>query len=267
MNVIRNIWKTSLVILVGITLVACGNQSEEERGQQVVNVGTMGTYEPFSFYDEDDLLTGYDIEVLRAAEAYMPNVTFEFQSGPWDTLFPGLDADTYQLLANQLTSNSDREAKYEITTESYFYDITQPIVRADNTTIASLADLAGKTVGVTVGDSHTRALEEYNEAHGGTITIKYYEADITSVLEDLVNGRIDATVNNPIMAKRKADTLGLQIKVIDDTLTKAPAVFVMKKGEAGETLRKQLDEALTKMKEDGTLSKLSKAWFGSDYTK
>ena len=227
----------------------------------------MGTYELFSFQDENGNLTGYDIEVLREVEKRIEGVKFEFIASPWDTLFIGLDADKFQLLANQITSNPERETKYLLTDNSYFADITQPIVRGDDTSIKSLADLKGKKVGTTVGDSHTRALEDYNAANGNAIQIEYYETDINGVLQDLVNGRIDATVNNPIMAKKKAEVLGLNIKAINENLVENPSLFIMKKDEAGKALKEKIDTALQAIKADGTLSKLSIEWFGEDYTK
>jgi len=84
-----------------------------------VKVGTMGTYEPFTYTDDDGRLTGYDIEVLRLIESVDPTLKFDFQTAPWDALFPGLDSDKYQILANQITSNPDREAKYLLTDNTY----------------------------------------------------------------------------------------------------------------------------------------------------
>lgn len=253
-------------ILIG-ALTGCGSSTATEDGVETVKVGTMGTYEPFSFQDEAGNLTGYDIEVLREVEKRVDGVKFEFIASPWDSLFIGLDADKFQVLANQITSNEEREARYLLTDNSYFADITQPIVRGDDDSIKSIADLKGKKVGTTVGDSHTRALEEYNKANGNEIIIEYYDADINSVLQDLVNGRIDATVNNPIMAKKKADVLGLNIKFISESLVEDPALFIVKKDEKGKALKEKIDTALLAIKEDGTLSKLSIEWFGEDYTK
>ena len=138
----------SFGILIGL-VTGCSNSSEAVNGDKIVKVGTMGTCEPFSFQDANGNLTGYDIEVLREVEKRIEGVKFDFIASPWDTLFIGLDADKFQLLANQITSNPEREAKYLLTDNSYFADITQPIVRGDDTSINSLADLKGKKVGTT----------------------------------------------------------------------------------------------------------------------
>ena len=73
-----------------------------------VLVGTMGTYSPFSYYDENENLTGYDIEVVRKIEEVDPSIHFEFESGAWESLFPGLDSGKFQMLANQIASTEER---------------------------------------------------------------------------------------------------------------------------------------------------------------
>ena len=82
-----------------------------------------------------------------------------------------------------------------------------------------------------------------------------------------MNGRIDATVNNPIMAKKKAEVLDLNIKAINENLVENPSLLIMKKDEAGKALKEKIETALQAIKADGTLSKLSIEWFGEDYTK
>jgi ABC-type amino acid transport substrate-binding protein len=234
---------------------------------QIVKVGTMGTYEPFTYYDKDNKITGYDIEVLRLIEKADPSLKFEFVSGPWDSLFPGLDADKFQLLANQITSNPDREAKYLLTDNTYALCVSQLIVKKGRTDIKSLNDLKGKKIGTTVGDSFTRVLEDWNNAHGKILDIVYYEEDITTLLQDIVNGRIDATLNDPIMAIAKAKAQNLEVEPVGERVSADPTHFIIKKDAAGEELKKKVDAALTKLKQEGSLSKLSIDWFGADYSK
>lgn len=234
---------------------------------QVIKVGTMGTYEPFTYVDADNKLTGYDIEVLRLVEKTDPSLKFEFVPGPWDSLFPGLDADKFQLLANQITSNPDRAAKYLLTDNTYALCVSQLIVKKGRTDIASLNDLKGKKIGTTVGDSFTRILEDWNNANGKILDIVYYEEDVTTLLQDIVNGRIDATLNDPIMAVAKANAQNLEVEPVGERVAADPTYFIIKKDAAGEEIKKKVDAALTKLKEDGSLSKLSVDWFGVDYSK
>ena len=260
----------ALAATVGIALLAgCAAKNGAKAGKDAVTVkvGTMGTYEPFTFVDAKNNLTGYDIEVLRLVEKTDPSIKFEFVTGPWDSLFPGLDADKFQVLANQITSNPDRAAKYLLTDNSYALCVSQLIVKKGRADIKTLADLKGKKIGTTVGDSFTRVLEDWNAANGKILDIVYYEEDITTVLQDIVNGRIDVTLNDPIMAVAKAKAQNLAVEPVGERVAAQPTFFILKKDAAGEALKAKIDAALGKLKSDGSLSKLSVSWFGADYSK
>jgi L-cystine transport system substrate-binding protein len=267
--------KRLLIVILGITLIvsvltACTKSAKPASGGQGdvlhIKVGTMGTYEPFSYVDEKGVITGYDLEVLRLIQKTDSALEFEFFAGPWDSLFPGLDSDRYQLLANQITSNPDREAKYFLTDNTYALCVSQLIVKKGRTDIQSLHDLQGKRTGVTVGDSFTRLLEDWNNENGNILTIVYYEEDITTVLQDIVNGRIDATLNDPIMAAGKAKAQNLDVEPVGRRIAEQPTHFIIKKDGTGAIIKEKLDAALRRIKADGSLSRLSIDWFGVDYS-
>lgn len=264
------------VLVVG-ALTGCGSGSSSETANtsnptdsgsqaETVQVGTMGTYSPYSFEDESGKLTGYDLEVLRKVEEVDPSLHFEFVAGAWESLFVGLDADKFQMLANQITSNEERQEKYYLTENTYYNCVAQLIVKKGRTDINSLEDLKGKKIGLTVGDSFTLLVEKWNEEHDNILTIEYYSEDITTILQDIANGRVDATVNDPAVAVDKAETQGLEVQPAGERLSSDPTYFIFKKDEKGKELRDKVDAALAKMIADGELSKLSKEWFGADYT-
>ena len=264
------------VLVVG-ALTGCGSGSSSETANtsnptdsgsqaETVQVGTMGTYSPYSFEDESGKLTGYDLEVLRKVEEVDPSLHFEFVAGEWESLFVGLDADKFQMLANQITSNEERQEKYYLTENTYYNCVAQLIVKKGRTDINSLEDLKGKKIGLTVGDSFTLLVEKWNEEHDNILTIEYYSEDITTILQDIANGRVDATVNDPAVAVDKAETQGLEVQPAGERRSSDPTYFIFKKDEKGKELRDKVDAALAKLIADGELSKLSKEWFGADYT-
>lgn len=242
--------------------------SKETDAEEVltVQVGTMGTYSPFSYYDEENNITGYDIEVLKLIEEKDPTIHFEFTSGAWESLFPGLDSDKFQMIANQISSTEERQEKYYLTENSYHTGVNQIIVKSGRTDINSLEDLEGKIIGLTVGDAHNQVVEEWNEEHGNILTIQYYNEDITTILQDIVNGRIDATLNDPAVAVSKAEIQGLDVEPVGERLQETPVYFIFKQDEQGAIIRDRIDAALDELIESGELSELSIEWFGSDYT-
>ena len=258
----KRVW-IRVISLAAVSLLTIPAFAEEVT---TVQVGTMGTYSPFSYEDEDGNLTGYDIEVVRKIEEIDPTLHFEFTSGAWETLFPGLDSDKYQMLANQISGTDERREKYFLTENSYHVATNSIIVKGDRDDINGIEDLAGKSIGLTVGDAHNTAVEEWNEAHDNVIELVYYQEDVTTLLQDIVNGRIDATPNDPAVAVSKAELQGLDVKPVGDPLVKTPVYFIFKQDETGEDLRNRVDAALTQLIESGELSALSVEWFGADYT-
>jgi len=277
MNKKRNLKKAAaLFVLLCLVLTGCvsqtdnsspGNPSGEgDKGTSKVLVGTEGTYRPFNFKDENDELTGYDIEVVKEIDKRLDDVEFDFIAAQWDSLFLGMESQKYDMIADQISKDAEREEKYSFSENSYFSSVTSLIVRDDNDTITTMEDLEGKKVGVSVGTSFAKIFEKYNAEHDNAITIQYYEGNIVSVLQDIEAGRLDATINDKVIATENIKDLGLKLKTAGEPIAVVPSYFVFRKGSEPEELRKKVDEALTEMKSDGTLSEISTKWFGEDFT-
>ena len=254
------------------TVVEASEVIAQDTEKETINVlvGTMGTYSPFSYYDEDNNLTGYDIEVVRKIEEVDPSLHFEFESGAWESLFPGLDSGKFQMLANQIASTEERREKYYLTDNTYFVATNQLVVRSDNDTITSFEDLVetGGILGLTVGDNHNEEAEIWNDEHDADhqLNIQYYNEDVTTILQDIDNGRIAATLNDPAVAVSKAEIQGLQVKPVGSPVDQVPVHVVFFQDENGKEISKRVDAALAQLKESGELTELSKEWFDADYT-
>lgn len=271
---IKRLAAAAISVLTVASLAACGSAnaaSESESGTDkngtiTVNVGTMGTYSPYSIKNTDGSYTGYDLEVLKAVEKVEPSLKFEFHAGSWDSLFTSLDANKNQMIANEIGKTKEREQKYIFTKNSYNYSTRHIIVKKGTKGINTLDDLKGKVVGGTVGDNHTKFLEEWNNAHGNPITIKYYEEDFTTVVRDVASGRIAATINDPNAALDKAKKQNIPVEAVGEPLSAQPVYYIFRNDDQGKKIRDKIDEGLDKLKKNGELSKLSIEWFGQDTT-
>ncbi|WP_242342659.1 transporter substrate-binding domain-containing protein [Anaeromyxobacter terrae] len=233
---------------------------------QTLKVGTEGVYAPFTFQDADGKLTGYDVEVVReiARRAGLEPV---FAPTPWDSIFLGLESRKFDLVANQIGKTPEREKKY-LFTDDYLVSGAQIIVKDGRAgTFSGLESLAGLKVGTGVGSNYSKLLEAYNASHTPGIDIKYYDGTLTTVLQDIVAGRLDATVNDRLTVGYNVKKLALPVKLVGAPLALVPSHFVVRKGPEGEALVKRLNEAIAAAKRDGTLAKLSVKWFGADYTR
>lgn len=229
----------------------------KERGEIVVAM--EGTWSPWTYHDESDVLVGYDVEVAQAIAEKL-GVTATFVEGKWDGLLAGLDAGRYDIMVNGVGVTPDREEKYDFSTP-YAYNRTAVIVRGDNDTITSMEDLNGKQTANTIASTYATQAEAY----GATVT---GVDDLNQTIELLLADRIDATLNAEVVffdylaAHPDAD---IRIATYSDEVEQV--AIPVRKSEETATLLKAINDALTELAEDGTLSVLSEKYFGTDISK
>jgi ABC-type amino acid transport substrate-binding protein len=183
-------------------------------------------------------------------------------------MFLGLESRKFDLVANQISRTPEREKKYAFSAP-YLVAGAQIIVKEGRQgSFKSLADLAGLKVGTGVGSNYARMLEEWNEKHpDAQIRVATYDGDVTTVLQDIAAGRLDATVNDRLTAGYAAQKARLPVKAVGEPIALVPSHFVARKDARGAAVLAPVDAALAAMRKDGTLSALSMKWFGADYTK
>ncbi len=255
-----------VLIVIGIVLVNKGKVTKEVVSNEkitsldriiksgVIKVGTEGTYAPFTFHDENNVLTGFDIEIAEEVAKRL-GVKAEFIETKWDGIFAGIDAKRFDMIANQVTIRADRVEKYDFSTP-YIKTRAVLIVNAENTAINSFADLKDKKS----GQSLTSNLAEIATANGAEIV----QVDgFNQALDLLISNRIDATINDRLsfldFKKQQPDA---SIKVVDQVDTSDEAGLLFNKGN--DDLVDRVNVILADMMADGTYLNISTKWFGED---
>jgi cystine transport system substrate-binding protein len=223
-----------------------------------ITVGLEGDWQPFSYHDDDDNLVGYDVEVAQNIALHL-GVEADLVEGPWDGLFAGMDSGRYDIVVNGVDVTPDRQQKYDFS-DPYAYDHTVLIVRDDNTDITSFEDLDGKTTANSIGSTYQEIGEQYGATVSGVDTL-------VETLQMVQNGQVDATLN-------AATSFGDYMKTNPDAPLKIAATseeatsyaIPMEKGDDNATLLAAVNNALSAMREDGTLASLSEKYFGADLT-
>ena len=221
-------------------------------------VGTEGTYRPFTFHDASGELTGYDVEIVTAVADKL-GVKPKFQETQWDAIFAGLDAGRFDIIANQVSINDEREAKYELS-DPYTVSPGVVIVSSDNTDIDSLKSLSGKTTAQSLSSNWY----ELAEANGAKVESVEGWAQAVALLEQ---GRVDATINDKLTFldyKATDADKAKSLKIAAETDDPSRNAFVVKKGETA--LVEAVNDALDELRADGTLAEISDKYFGEDVT-
>ncbi|MEE0955813.1 MAG: transporter substrate-binding domain-containing protein [Eubacterium sp.] len=231
----------------------------------VVVAGTP-TYPPYTYQDEDGNETGFDIEVLKAIDEIAPEIEVEAQFYQWDALMPALDAGRIDIACNQLSKTPEREDMYIFEQTPLDMNGSSIITTSDHSDWNSWEDLKGATVELITGSSQATMAENYLQENPGAFETIYSENSLAQVLEDLVNGRADATFEDASVARTKAKDAGFadQIYASDKIMNADPAYYLFAKTDKGQKLADIVDKYLPQLYYDGTLSKLAEQFIGSD---
>lgn len=226
----------------------------QQRGKIII--GLEGDWAPWSFVDDEDALTGYDVEVARAIAAKL-GVEAEIVPGEWDGLFAGMDAGRYDIVVNGVEMTPEREDKYDFT-EPYAYIRTALIVRGDNDSIHSFEDLDGKKTANSIASTYMNLAESY----GATC---YGVATLDETLMMVLQGRADATLNAIVsFTDYMAQHPDSDLKVVATTEEASNVAIPMRKGEETASLMEAVNQAIAELREEGVLSELSLRFFGED---
>ncbi len=224
----------------------------------VLRVGTEGTYSPFTFHDPaTNELTGYDIEVITAVAGKL-GVKPEFSETKWDAIFAGLEAKRYDVIANEVSINDERRAKYDLT-DSYSVSYPVAIVKSDNTDITSIDSLKGRTAAQTA----TSNWGQFATDAGATLEPVEGFTEAVAAVKD---GRVDLTVNDNLAALEYfASTKDTDVKIgFEEPDQKVVQAFALRKDSG---LVEPINDALAELSADGTLASIGQKWFGEDISK
>ena len=223
-----------------------------------ISIAMEGTWEPWTYHDEDDKLVGYDVEVGQAIADAL-GVEAEFVEGKWDGLFAGLDAGRYDMVINGVDVTEERSEKYDFS-DPYVYIHTAIIVAEDNDSIKSFEDLKGVSTANTISSYYAILAEEYGAKVTGV-------DDLNQTIELLIQGRIEATLNAEVTYSdymREHPDAKIKIAALSDDANLV--AIPLRKGDDSASLREAVNHILADLKESGKLAEMSEKYFGNDMT-
>ena len=223
-----------------------------------ITVGLEGDWQPFSFHDSSDNLIGFDVEVAQNV-AEILGVEAEIIEAPWDGLFAGMSAGTYDMVVNGVDVTEERQKTYDFT-DPYAYDHTVLVTKEGNADIKAFEDLSGKTTANSIGSTYMEIGESYGADVKGVDTL-------AETMSMVLNDQVDATINAATSVQDYLHTTGETKLVVIDQLDEATAYAIpLVKGSDNDSLRAAINDALKQMRDSGKLAELSEKYFGADLT-
>jgi arginine/lysine/histidine/glutamine transport system substrate-binding/permease protein len=248
-------WLRRLALgLVGLLLVIGfqGVPAISQDGTIPFKVATEPTFPPFEMLSEDGSgLQGFDIDLMNAI-GKEAGFIIEFESLPFDGIIPALQSGTIDAAISGMTITGER-AQSVAFSSPYFQAGLAIAVRDNNQTIKSFADLKNKRIAVQIG---TTGAQEAEKIPGAKITT-FDSAALA--LQELVNGKVDAVVNDgpvTLYAIKKAGLKG--VKIVGELVTEEYYGIVLPKNS---TYQDKINHALFKLLQDGTYEAIYEKWF------
>ncbi|OYR15943.1 ABC transporter substrate-binding protein [Brucella thiophenivorans] len=253
----------SLIAVAAVAIAASfstapvqADELEKLKESGEMRIAMSGQYPPFSFTNEQNEVVGFDV-AIGSAIADKVGVKPKIVTTPFDGIIAGLLAKKYDAVVASMTITPEREKAVDFV--GPYYHAGRTIVVKDSSPVQKLEELNGKTVGVTMGDSH----EKWAKAQGD-LTVRTYKG-LPEMLIDLDAGRLDALVMDSIPVMIAVKETGQKVRILEtpniEGAREALGIAIRKNNpELKAAMQKALDEMLA----DGSYEKISMEWIGSD---
>jgi polar amino acid transport system substrate-binding protein len=270
----RNLFKAlALTSVFALALTACGSSDDDDSGKKgstgssapdlnLVKSGTLTVcsdvpYPPFEDFDKSSEtgFKGFDVDVVgKIAEGL--DLKLAIKDSDFNTLQSGVLLNSRQcdLGASAMTITDER--KKNLLFSDGYYDSKQSLLVPTGSDIASIADLAGKTVGVQRGTTG----EAYTKENAPEAKTKQYSDDGKMYLA-LKAGQVDALLQDlPVNLDHQNDPKEAgKYQVVETYDTNEEYGFAAKKDNT--ELIDAVNEQLQEMRDNGEYQKIYDTYF------
>lgn len=231
-----------------------GDASDEADRTQLI-VGFDAEYPPYGYMDDNGEYVGFDLDL---AKEVCDRNGWELVKQPidWDSKDMELNSGSIDCIWNGFTMNG-REDDY--TWSVPYVDNSQVIVIPEDSDIADLAGLAGKTVGVQAASAALELLSDGGDQADLAATFGTLQQfpDYNNAFIELQAGSIDAIAMDIGVANYQLKQHE-GYKILDETLNSEKYAVGFKLGN--EELRDTVNDSLMQLKEDGTFDALAEKY-------
>lgn len=227
----------------------------------LIKFATEATYPPYVYVDASGKVQGFGADIVRALCKQM-KVLCKISNQPWDSLIPSLNLGKFDAIFGGIDITELRKKEVYFTEPYYSNSISFIAAKKKYLTLSPIS-LKGKIVGVQGGTSFDMYLQQ---VYGNLITIRRYPSE-QEALMDLKSGRDDIVVGDtPLLLewlkKSGRSEYSLIGNPINDSKYFGQGVGIaVKKGN--QFLLESLDQALEKIKANGTYATIVNKYFGN----
>lgn len=240
----------TLLVLIGWhSLVTAATDQD-----QALVTALTGKFPPFSYYNEQGELTGYDVdssrEIARRLKRPSKIVTTE-----WDGILAGLLAGKYDAIIGSMAITPARQEKVSFSTPYYHSGAQLFVHRSNPDQIYSIEECSGLQIGVVLGETYQRYLEKNFPA----IKVITFKSTI-EIFEMLDQKRISGFVTDRLVGSWQIKNAKRPFVPVGQLLYEEKIGIPVRQNK--QTLLRKINQALAAMRADGTLDRLYDHYFG-----
>ena len=275
----------SAIIALAMLALASQALAADWKPGATVRIATEGAYPPWNDTDASGKLVGFEID-LAADLCRRMKVTCKMIPRAWEGIIPALRAGEFDAIMSGMAITGKRKKRitysrpfaasphvFVVSADGLLAGVTTKI---SSVTLGSLdakekaavetlrKAFAGRTIGAQAGTVFVNFLRIHMADRAGIRTFKY-QGDVDAAL---LAGRVDALLAQTSYLKPVLDKAQGKLKVVGPGFTggslgEGIGIGIRKEDRA---LADMFSSAITAAIEEGTLSRLSRKWFGFDLT-
>lgn len=253
-------------------LTACGGAKEQSNNSGKSGhfiIATDKDFSPFEYFDEDNNLVGFDVDLLEAI-ALDQQFTYELKAVGWDAAVTALQtkSDSIDGMIAGASITEERKAAGWIYSDGYF-TATQTLFVKKTSKIKSFEDLKEKTVGA-VGDIEGgektlgyKYAEEIKDKYNFTLNPYKTYTDLYKAVE---KGEIEAGFGDTPAVSFEIIYSQLNLKTIKETENEGFSYGFVISNPDKQKLLDLFNKGLANIKANGTYNKIVAKYFGEQMT-
>ncbi|MBK5231875.1 MAG: amino acid ABC transporter substrate-binding protein [Thermoleophilia bacterium] len=263
----------ALVVMSSLVLAACGSSDDDSSSDSssstassdfsselitdgTLTVGTDTPYPPFEFGKAPDY-DGFDIDMVNAIAEKL-GVETVYKDAAFETIFTDVAQGKFDMVASASTITPDRQKTVNFSDP--YYEAEQALLVPEGSDIATVDDLAGKTVSAQDGTTG----EAYANDETDASDVRGFPNGPASIAA-LTNGQVEATIIDQPVAQDAIDKGqgGFEIA----TMIPTGELYGLAFSKQNTELLSAVNGALEGLKKDGGLDKIYQEWFKIDAPK
>lgn len=233
-----------LILASALALAAGGAMA-----QDTVRLATEGAYPPYNFLNDQGEVDGFEIELgnelCRRAE-----LSCEWVTNDWDSIIPNLVSGNYDAILAGMSIVPEREEVIAFT-QNYLRPLPSAYVG-----LSEDVDTQGGTVAV-----QAATIQAAHVAESGATPLEFATPDET--VAAVRSGEAEAVLADKDFLAPLVEASGGELVFVGEDISLGNGVGIGLR-QSDEELRGTFDEAITAMKEDGSLNELILKWFGEE---